>query len=62
VTTGLAGWLTGFFWFRVFDVLKPLGVRRLERLPAGWGIMADDLGAGVLAAVALRLTLRWTGW
>jgi phosphatidylglycerophosphatase A len=62
VSTGLAGWLAGFFWFRVFDVLKPFPVRRLESLPGGWGIMADDLLAGVYAAVLLRLTLRVTGW
>ena len=40
-----------FFWFRVFDILKPPPIRRLERLPAGWGIMADDLLAGVYALV-----------
>lgn len=59
---GWAGWLAGFFWFRVFDVLKPFPVRRLERLPGGWGIMADDLLAGVYAQAALRLTLHLTGW
>ncbi|MFH1844724.1 MAG: phosphatidylglycerophosphatase A, partial [bacterium] len=42
---GVAGWLAGFFWFRVFDILKPPPVRSLERLPAGWGIMVDDLAA-----------------
>lgn len=48
----------GFVWFRVFDVLKPWPIRRLERLPGGWGIMADDLLAGVFAAAALQGTLR----
>jgi len=62
VGAGPAGWLAGFFWFRVFDILKPFPVRRLERLPGGWGIMADDLLAGVYAQIALRLTLHWTGW
>lgn len=62
VTTGWAGWLIGFFWFRVFDVLKPLGVRRAERLPGGWGITADDVLAGVLANILLRATLALTGW
>ena len=46
---GWPGWLAGFFWFRFFDIFKPLGIRRLERLPAGTGIMADDLGAGLCA-------------
>jgi phosphatidylglycerophosphatase A len=63
---GLAGgplvWLAGFFWFRVFDILKPLGVRRLERLGGGLGIMADDLGAGVLACAATHATVRLLGW
>ena len=49
---------------RVFDILKPLGVRRLEKVGGGGGlgIMADDLGAGVLAAVATQITVRVLGW
>ena len=35
--------------FRIFDIWKPYPIRRLERLPAGWGIMTDDLLAGVYA-------------
>jgi phosphatidylglycerophosphatase A len=59
--TGPTPWLVGFFWFRVFDVLKPLGVRRLESLGdgGGLGIMADDLGAGLLACLATHVTLRF---
>ncbi|HPF69699.1 MAG TPA: phosphatidylglycerophosphatase A [Candidatus Krumholzibacteria bacterium] len=58
------GWFAGFFWFRVFDILKPFGVRRLEQLGGGGGlgIMADDLGAGVLAAIATQVTVRLLGW
>ena len=37
--------------FRLFDILKPFPCRRLERLPGGWGILADDLMAGVYAGV-----------
>ena len=47
----------GFAWFRVFDIAKPWPIHRLERLPGGWGIMADDLLAGVFAAAALQGTL-----
>ncbi len=61
-TAGLPACLAGFFWFRVFDILKPFPTRRLESLPRGWGIMADDIMAGLYAQVALRLTLHWTGW
>lgn len=53
-------WITaiiGFAWFRVFDIVKPWPIRLLEKLPGGWGIMADDLLAGVFAAVALQGTL-----
>lgn len=61
---GPLGWLAGFFWFRFFDIVKPLGVRRLEKLGGGGGlgIMADDLGAGVLAAIATQATVRLLGW
>ena len=62
VATGTTGWLAGFFWFRVFDILKPYPIKRLEKLPGGWGIVADDLMAGIYAQIALRLTLFWTGW
>ncbi|MFO7654752.1 MAG: phosphatidylglycerophosphatase A [Candidatus Krumholzibacteriia bacterium] len=63
VPAGGAGWLVGFFWFRVFDILKPLGVRRLERVGSvGVGIMLDDLGAGVLACLATHVTLAALGW
>ena len=47
----------GFVWFRVFDIAKPWPINRLEHLPGGWGIMADDLLAGVFAAAALYGTL-----
>lgn len=62
ITSGWAGWLVGFAWFRVFDIAKPFPIRRLEALPGGWGIMADDLLAGVYAHLMLRATLALTGW
>jgi len=43
--------LAAFILFRAFDIWKPYPLRRLERLRSGLGIMADDLGAGVYAAV-----------
>lgn len=46
-----------FLAFRFFDSLKPWPIRRLEGLPGGWGILADDLGAGIAANLAVRLTL-----
>ena len=54
-------WLAGaFVVFRAFDVLKPWPCRRLESLPAGWGIMLDDVGAGTWGAlVMLAGVLLW---
>lgn len=46
-----------FALFRFFDIIKPWPIRKLERLPGGWGIMADDIGAGLAAAVLGRLVL-----
>ncbi len=42
-----------FLAFRLFDVLKPPPLRRLEKLPGGWGVMADDLGAALCSALVL---------
>jgi len=50
--------LLAFVFFRFFDVVKLAPGRALERLPGGWGIMADDACAGLYAALALR-ALRW---
>ena len=49
--------LAGFLLFRVMDVVKPWPARSLERLHGGWGIMADDVMAGVYAHLALRVGL-----
>lgn len=43
-----------FFLFRLFDVLKPLGINRTQKLPGGWGIVVDDLLAGALANGVLQ--------
>ena len=51
--------LATFLAFRLFDVWKPWPCHRLERFPAGWGILADDLGAAVYANVLCQLVLRF---
>ena len=43
--------------FRFFDIVKPLFIRKVESLPAGWGIMMDDVLAGVYANVILQVVL-----
>jgi len=50
--------LCGFILFRFFDILKPLYIRKMELLPAGWGIMADDVLAGVYTNILLQ-TVVW---
>lgn len=51
--------LAAFLLFRLFDIWKPFPIRRLEKLPGGWGIVADDLLAGVYAAACVRLLILW---
>ncbi len=55
-------WVLGgqFLLFRVFDVLKPPPARILEHLPVGWGILADDLAAGLYANVCGQIIWRLT--
>jgi phosphatidylglycerophosphatase A len=48
-----------FAAFRVMDVVKPPPARALERLPFGWGVLLDDLVAGVYANIISQLVLRW---
>jgi len=55
------GAVLGFFVFRFFDVVKPYPANRLERLPGGLGVMADDAMAGVYSNVALRALLVASG-
>jgi phosphatidylglycerophosphatase A len=45
--------------FRIFDVIKPPPARQLEQLPAGWGILLDDLAAAVYANLLCQILLRW---
>lgn len=55
--------LLGFLLFRFFDIFKPWPIRRLEKLPKGWGILLDDLLAGVFAGVASLVCLGvWSNW
>jgi phosphatidylglycerophosphatase A len=54
------GWTAaalGFFCFRAMDILKPPPARQAERLPSGWGIVLDDLMAGVYANLLVRAGL-----
>jgi len=46
--------ILGFIFFRFFDIQKPLGVDKLQKLPGGWGILVEDLLAGFYAFVCLK--------
>ncbi len=58
VASPLAASILAFVCFRLFDIVKPWPVSALERLPRAWGVMADDLGAGVLAGILTGACLR----
>ncbi len=51
--------VVGFGLFRLFDIWKPAPARRLEALPHGWGVLADDLAAGAFALAAMQLFVRF---
>ena len=51
-----------FLFFRIFDIGKWFPMKQLERLPGGWGIVADDLAAGLLARGALFILTHTSWW
>ncbi|HEU5350365.1 MAG TPA: phosphatidylglycerophosphatase A [Terracidiphilus sp.] len=51
--------LIGLILFRLFDITKPFPVRKLEKLPAGWGIVFDDVAAGLYALGVASLLRLW---
>jgi phosphatidylglycerophosphatase A len=56
----LAGVAAAFLLFRIFDVWKPFPIDRLQSLPGGWGIVADDALAGVYTRVVLAVAGAFT--
>lgn len=52
--------VVGFLLFRIMDIVKPFPIRRLEsELSSGWGVVGDDLLAGIYAQVVLRIVVRF---
>lgn len=47
--------IAGFIFFRLFDILKPFYIKKLEKLPGGVGVMMDDVLAGIYANISLQL-------
>jgi phosphatidylglycerophosphatase A len=66
VATGWPVWAiyaAGFGLFRFFDILKPLGISRLQGLPGGWGVVVDDLAAALAACGTLQAAvLVWSAF
>ncbi|PIQ87233.1 MAG: phosphatidylglycerophosphatase A [Candidatus Omnitrophica bacterium CG11_big_fil_rev_8_21_14_0_20_45_26] len=58
--TGLS-LLMGFVLFRLFDIWKPFFIKQVEKLPNGWGVMMDDVLAGLLANLIVRFLLIQVG-
>ncbi len=61
----VAAFVASFLLFRVFDVWKPLGARQIQSLPGGYGIVADDFMAGLIACGAYHggvWALHALGW
>ena len=57
LVVGFPAWvvfLAGFGLFRLFDIVKPFGIRRLQDLPGGWGVVADDVAAALLTCAVLH--------
>ncbi|MCX7816350.1 MAG: phosphatidylglycerophosphatase A [Syntrophales bacterium] len=52
----------GFLIFRFFDIVKPFPIRRIQKaLPGGWGIVMDDVAAGIYACTSLHLITKLWG-
>ena len=54
--------IAGFFVFRAFDIVKPPPARQLEALRGGWGIVADDVVAGLYSNVVIRSSFYLVEW
>ncbi|MDL1892209.1 phosphatidylglycerophosphatase A [Sphingobacteriales bacterium CHB3] len=57
IPLSLPGIVVAFFTFRFFDIVKPYPARQVEHLGSGWGIMLDDIVAGIYANIATRLIM-----
>ncbi len=51
--------ILSFILFRIFDIIKPEPVNMLQKLPKGWGVLADDLMAGIYTNAAIRIVLSF---
>lgn len=55
--------VVGFILFRFFDIVKPPPIRQLDqKIPGGFGVMADDIAAGLISSVIMQLLYTQTNW
>jgi len=59
VSPSLLNILLGFVIFRLFDIIKPLPIRRIEQLPGGFGIVLDDVAAGIYSCIVIHIILSF---
>lgn len=49
--------IAAFILFRIFDIAKPFPIKKIEKLPSGWGIILDDVAAGLFANIILQIVI-----
>ena len=54
--------ILAFILFRLFDIFKPLGIRRFDNIKTSWAVLVDDVIAGVYANLTLRIILILLAW
>ena len=57
ITLNIKTMIIGFLLFRFFDIVKPLGIKKLEKLNSALGIIGDDIAAGLISALLLRIII-----
>jgi phosphatidylglycerophosphatase A len=63
VAPNWAVFLTGFALFRLYDISKPLGIKKLQDLPGGWGVTIDDTAAALATCLTMHVThFAWLHW
>ncbi|MBK9255939.1 MAG: phosphatidylglycerophosphatase A [Saprospiraceae bacterium] len=53
--------LVAFVLFRIFDIFKPLGIRKIDKLKSSHSVMLDDVAAGILTNICIQIYLYWYG-
>jgi phosphatidylglycerophosphatase A len=62
IPVSISNYLAAFILFRFFDIVKPFGIRWMEKRRNGWGIMLDDILAGIYSNIALWILLLLKLW